>query len=236
MLRTGGRGLSCTLPGGERVRALPEFRYLSWNPQEYSAFRRAIAPGMVALDVGANVGAYSMVLGQWVGPGGRVFAFEPSAAAFTGLVHHIRLNRLDAIVEPVPAALSDRETVARFFAAGTSGEGRLAGPSESHARSTVSVTTVDSFCARGGIDPDFIKVDVEGWELAVLRGARETIRRRRGKLALFVEMHPSVWPLLGTSQELLLGELRAQRLEPVALAGAGEPWATEGVALELRPV
>jgi FkbM family methyltransferase len=236
MVQTGGRGLSCTLPDGERVRALPEYRYLSWNPHEYSAFRRAIAPGMVALDVGANVGAYSMVLGQWVGPRGRVFAFEPSPAAFTGLVHHIRLNRLEGIVEPVPTALSDRDTVARFCTAGTLGEGRLSGPSDSLVGPTVSVTTIDTFCASSGIDPDFIKIDVEGWEIAALRGARETIRRRRGKLALFVEMHPSIWPLLGTSQDLLLDELRAQRLEPVALAGTGDPWATEGVALELRPL
>ena len=78
MLQTGGRGLSCTLPGGERIRALPEHRYLSWNPQEYAAFKRAVSPGMVALDIGANVGAYSMLLGQWVGPAGRVFAFEPA--------------------------------------------------------------------------------------------------------------------------------------------------------------
>ena len=78
MLQTGGRGLSCTLPGGERIRALPEHRYLSWNPQEYAAFRRVVSPRMVALDVGANVGAYSMLLGQWVGPAGRVYAFEPA--------------------------------------------------------------------------------------------------------------------------------------------------------------
>ena len=95
MLQTGGRGLSCTLPGGERIRALPEHRYLSWNPQEYAAFKRAVSPGMVALDVGANVGAYSMLLGQWVGPTGRVFAFEPAPQAFSGLVRHIHLNDLD---------------------------------------------------------------------------------------------------------------------------------------------
>ena len=70
MFQTGGRGLSCMLPDGERIRALPEHRYLSWNPQEYAAFKRAVSPGMVALDIGANVGAYSMLLGQWVRPAG----------------------------------------------------------------------------------------------------------------------------------------------------------------------
>jgi FkbM family methyltransferase len=189
---------------------------------------------MVALDVGANVGAYSLVLGQWVAPAGRVFAFEPAAAAFAGLVRHLRLNQLDAVVQPVETAMADRDTCAQFLSAGTSGEGRLAGAADRRAGPTVSVTTIDSFCMRHGIDPDFIKIDVEGWELAVLRGARETIRRRRGNLALFVEMHPSVWPLIGTSRVAMLDELRAQRLELHALDG-GDPWATEGVALELRP-
>ena len=56
------------------------------------------------------------------------------------------------------------------------------------------------------------------------------------RLALFVEMHPSVWPLIGTSRDDLLDELRAQRLEPVSLTGGGDLWATEGIALELRAV
>jgi hypothetical protein len=83
-------------------------------------------------------------------------------------------------------------------------------------------------------DVPVTEVDVEGWELAVLRGARETIRRRGRALAIFVEMHPSAWPLLGTSRESLLDELRAQRLQPVSLGGSGDLWAIEGMAVELR--
>ncbi len=158
-----------------------------------------------------------------------------SPAAFAGLVRHIDLNGLGDIVRALDTAVGDCEGPAPFVAAGTSGEGRLAGPSDRRGLPTVDVTTIDGFCARNGIEPDFIKIDVEGWELAVLRGARETIRRRRGKLALFIEMHPSVWPLLGVSRDILLDELRAQRLEPVAVGGAEDLWATEGVALQLRP-
>ena len=105
MMQTGGRGLSCVLPQGERVRALPEYRHLSWNPTEYAAFRSVVRPGMVALDVGANVGAYSILLGQWVGPTGTVFAFEPAPEPFEGLVRHIELNRLGAVVHPVHSAV-----------------------------------------------------------------------------------------------------------------------------------
>ncbi len=62
---------------------------------------------------------------------------------------------------------------------------------------SVPTVTIDSFCAREGLLPSFIKIDVEGAELAVLRGARETIRRGGDALALFVELHPSIWSLGG---------------------------------------
>ena len=126
-LQTGGRGLRARLPGGEVVRVCPEHRYLSWNPAEYDAFRRAVDTGTIALDVGANVGAYSVLLGQWVGPSGRVFAFEPEPSAFQGLSRHVAMNGLDAIVHPISAALSDHEGTARLVVAATAGETRIGG-------------------------------------------------------------------------------------------------------------
>src|SRR6202163_4876351 len=104
-LQSGGRGLSASLPGGEVVRVLPEHAHLSWNPDEYRAFRDVVRPGMTALDIGANVGAYSLLLGQWVGPAGAVYAFEPSPRVFDGLVRHIELNHLAGVVHPVRAAV-----------------------------------------------------------------------------------------------------------------------------------
>jgi FkbM family methyltransferase len=234
MLQSGGRGLRCTLPGGEHLRALPEYRHISWNPSEYGAFRDAVLPGHVALDVGANVGAYALLLGQWVGPTGRVFAFEPAPDVHAALARHISLNRLDDIVRPVAAALSDRETEAPLVLSGTAGESRLAVPGDTGDVRSVSLTTIDRFCVREGLAPDFIKIDVEGWELSVLRGARDTIRSRGAALALFVELHPSIWPTLGLSRRDVEAELSAQDLELAPLTPGEDPWAVEGVAVRLR--
>lgn len=234
MARSGGRGLPCCLPHGEVVRALPKHRHMSWNPEEYQAFRAAVTPGATALDVGANVGAYSLLLGQWVGASGSVFAFEPAPDVFQGLTRHIALNGLERIVTPVPAAIGDRVAVAALVVAGTHGESRLAlKGDDASVTIDVAVTTIDAFCAERGLTPDFIKVDVEGFELSVLRGARETIRRAGKRLALFVEMHPSVWPMLGTSREELLEELRAQSLEIIPLGPTEDVWAIEGVSVRL---
>lgn len=235
-LQTRGKGLPALLPGGEIVRVLPEYGFLSWNPDEYRAFREAVRPGMTALDVGANVGAYSLLLGQWVGASGTVVAFEPAPDAHDGLRRHIHLNALDAIVTPVRAAVGAAPATARFVVGATAGESRLATTNDDDAAAmTVPVTTIDEFCARERLTPDFIKIDVEGAELDVLRGARETIRRTRGRLSLFVEMHPSIWRSSGLTIADIRGELDVQQLDAVPLTAAADPWAIEGVCLRLVP-
>src|SRR5438093_46642 len=75
--RLPGDHLVSAMPGGERVRLSARHRHLSWNPLEYQAFRAAVRPGATVLDVGANVGAYTLMFAAWVGTEGRVFAFEP---------------------------------------------------------------------------------------------------------------------------------------------------------------
>jgi FkbM family methyltransferase len=234
MMQTGGRGLACRLPHGEVIHALPRHRHLSWNPAEYEAFRAAVRPGAVALDIGANVGAYSLLLGQWVGPAGRVFAFEPAPEIFDGLRRHVALNDLSAVVTPIAAAAGARTATSRLIVAGTVGESRLASARDRDAATVeVALTTIDRFCSERALLPDFIKVDVEGFELDVLRGARETIRRAGPGLALFVEMHPSVWPLVGVSREEILAELESQSLEIVPLAEVPDVWAIEGMCVRL---
>jgi FkbM family methyltransferase len=235
-LQTRGKGLPALLPGGESVRVLPEYNYVSWNPDEYRAFRDAVKPGMTALDIGANVGAYSLLLGQWVGSTGAVFAFEPAPAARDGLRRHIELNALAGVVRAVPAAVGAAPSNARFVLESTAGEGRLATRGDRDATTVeVPVTTIDEFCAREKLTPDFIKIDVEGAELDVLRGARQTIQRTRGRSSLFVEMHPSIWRTSGLTLAEVRAELDAQRLDALPLTPTGDPFAIEGVCLRLVP-
>src|SRR5262245_36290767 len=125
-IQTGGRGLVRRLPGGEIVRILPNYDFITWNPDEYRAFREIVRPGMVALDVGANVGAYTTLLGRWVGPAGRVFAFEPAPGAFQGLTHHVQLNDLSEKVTPVCAAVGSSSSTAALLSDAATGESRLA--------------------------------------------------------------------------------------------------------------
>lgn len=230
--RAGGRGLRRELPTGETLFISPAFRHIGWNAVEVDAFRDAVTPGSIALDIGANVGAYALLLGRWVGDSGRVFAFEPSPAAEAGLREHLRLNDLDRRVVAVPSAVGGVVGALPFVIEPTAGEGRLAASPAAHTI-TVPVTTVDAFCAEQGITPNFIKVDVEGAELDVLTGARDTIARTKGRLALFVELHPSVWPERGLARETIERAIERLGLRVESLVAGVDPWTLEGVTARL---
>ncbi len=230
-----GEHLVSKLPGGERVRVSAKYRHLSWNPEEYTAFKAAIRPGAVAFDVGANIGAYTLLFAHLVGPTGRVIAFEPSPRSIGGLREHLRLNDTAARVEVVDAAVSGAVGTAAFDCAGASGANALVpGVAAGAATITVKTTTLDDFCERRGVYPSVIKIDVEGAELDVLRGGRRTLARPG--IAVFVEFHPSIWAARGITRGAIEAELATQGLRAEALHPSLDIWNTEGISVRLRSV
>jgi FkbM family methyltransferase len=227
----------CSLPGGEQVRVLPQHRQITWNPDEYEAFRAAVQPGDVIVDVGANLGAYTLLFGLWTGAAGRVFAFEPAPVPYGGLSAHISLNGLSDRVVALPQAVSCTEGTLDFVADGIDGANRLtAGASRGRASVVpVGVTTLDAISDRYGVTPRVIKIDAEGAELDVLRGARRTIRTAGRGLQLFVEMHPHLWTAFSASREAIEAEIALQGLRAERLDGHPDIWGIEGVCLRLRP-
>jgi FkbM family methyltransferase len=225
----------CTLPAGERVRVLPQHGELTWNPEEYAAFRQAVTPGATVLDVGANLGAYTLLFAMWVGQSGRVFAFEPAPESFAGLLAHVSFNGLADRVEAHELAVSDTEGVAAFQASGRDGANRIViAGQQSKGIVQVGSTTVDAFCRKMAVSPGLIKIDVEGAELQVLQGARETIGSAGDGLHLYVELHPHLWNEFGASRAALEAEFQLQGLRPEPLDGHSNVWDMEGVCLRLR--
>lgn len=234
-----GAGLRSVLPGGEVVVVSPSWRHITWNSVEYDAFRAAVRPNDTVIEAGANAGAYTILFAQWVGPSGRVVAFEPDPFASVGLASHIALNRVQDRVVAVQAAVADeRARRLRFASFESSGISRLAKDQELPGTRVqeVDAISIDRYCEARGLTPSVIKIDVEGAELAVLRGARRTIARAGRSLHLFVEMHPHLWPDFGISACDMERECSQQALTPERLDGGKENlWTTEGVCLRLRP-
>jgi hypothetical protein len=96
----------------------------------------------------------------------------------------------------------------------------------------VPVETLDHFCAVRQLRPDIIKIDVEGAELDVLRGGRETLARPG--VVVFVEFHPAVWATSGIGRADIEHELARHGLIAEAIDPAFDVWNTEGVTVRLR--
>jgi len=148
-------------------------------------FAGAIYPGNAIYDVGANVGIYSLLASIRTGPAGSVYSFEPVERNLTYLRRHMALNRVENCTL-VQAAVSDSDGTQRFAAAAWDHSmGHLSAEGEIEVR----CVTLDSciYGETGFRPPDVIKIDVEGAEREVLRGASRAIAEFHP--AVFVEVH-----------------------------------------------
>jgi FkbM family methyltransferase len=163
--------------------------------KEVQALPRIIHPGDTAIDIGANYGQYTRILSKCVFPGGRVFAFEPCSATFKGLQRTCRWLRLKNVI-PVQTALSRNSgnSILRIPIKhdGTHGVS-LAYTGTDMRRDfieeKIATVSLDEFSAKNNIHTlAFIKCDVEGAELQVLRGAEKTLKQWRPAILLEVNI------------------------------------------------
>jgi FkbM family methyltransferase len=150
------------------------------------AFRTLMPPGGVAVDVGANWGLHSLYLARLAGEDGLVIAVEPFPPAFRDLQWHLHANGCRN-VRVLPVALSDRCGTGVFVPGGSSCTGRLA-DAEANGGTPVVTRTLDDVIEEADVARlDLVKIDVEGAEARVLRGAAEAVRRFRP--ALVIDLH-----------------------------------------------
>jgi len=158
----------------ERLMGLPFGRYLD----------STLEHGQVFLDIGANIGFYSLFAAQRVGPTGRVFSFEPDPMTFESLDRSVRRNGF-GWVTCVNAALSDREGEMPFFTVADGSAHSLVAETPTRAgrysgQVPVRVTRLDDLTRDGTVSPsriDLIKIDVEGEEARTVAGLKETLAR-----------------------------------------------------------
>jgi FkbM family methyltransferase len=188
------------------VRAGPRFcRYPLWVVWQAStelalgtyeavvaeALRQQLRPGDLCLDVGAHMGYHAVLMARLVRKEGMVVAFEPFPDSFEMLRKNAALNRL-ANVKIEPMALADRDGMLSLTF--TADEELSTTPSASGyavrgraATVAVPACSLDSYLAKRGRVPKLIQIDVEGAELAVLRGSESTLRSAHPKI--LVEIH-----------------------------------------------
>jgi len=185
-----------------RVR-FPAAQYLGWisiggmKREQHLAqhFRDHIHPGDTVIDVGANVGVYTMLAAALVGQSGHVHAFEPDPQSMCYLLTTVNRNRLTGRVTLWSVAASDRSASARLYldlkTARTTSLNADAYSPDAQVRQPLAVGTarLDDLITQ---PPQFIKIDVEGAELAVLSGASGLLRDYHP--VLLVEVLPDNLP------------------------------------------
>jgi FkbM family methyltransferase len=185
---------------------LAQIRSRTFEPFEVQLFKESLEPGMTVLDIGANIGYYTLLAATIVGPGGRVYAFEPDPRTVKSLVANVKANRLSNVTV-IPKVASDSKQLLEFQ------QSRIATYSGLHSSmpedSIVGTALVESIAVDDVLDGasvDVIKCDVEGEEPAVLRGMQRTLRKSPN-LRLLVEFNPMALRSAGADPSSFLDEL-----------------------------
>ena len=187
---------------------------------------REVGPGMIAVDVGANVGWYTLALGRQVGAGGRVYALEPEARCFELLSRAVGGGRCAQVEARQIAAAEYSGWTPLYVADADRGDHRVV-PTDGERRVvTARAVSLDELLADAP-RVDFIKLSVQGAEVSVLRGLRRTLDRHAG-LRLLCTVSPRLLERAGIGASALFDPLCAAGFSPHALR-------RDGVAEEIRP-
>jgi FkbM family methyltransferase len=185
---------------GHKIKITPDYidllRGEGYEKGTTMVFIALVKEGMNIVDIGANVGYYTLLAARRVGPHGKVYAFEPEPRNFGLLMENIRLNSHENVIAIQRAVSNEAGTAPLFLSPRCSGAHSLVSTRD-YSNETIAVETVtlDKFFEMEGCPAiQLIKMDIEGWEIEALDGMRRLIRCNR-PLTLIVEFYP--WGLLG---------------------------------------
>jgi FkbM family methyltransferase len=187
---------------------------------ERNFLSRHVTAGMTALDIGANIGLYSIFLAELVGTEGKVFAFEPDPVLFEVAIANAQQNEKDGIIKLHNLALGSEAAPGVLYRTSfNSGDNRLKASPAHQDAVAVHIARLDDLLP--DVKIDFIKMDVQGWEAEVLRGM-ERILRTNAKLTIYFEYWPEGLRRAGEHLSAPIDILRQNGFQ-VFLPDQGEP-------------
>lgn len=183
----------------------------SYEPYTLQLFQEAVKPGATVLDIGANIGYFSLAAAERVGAEGRVYAFEPGRDNFKVLKRNIEINNFENITAVPKAVGSESKTVTLTLAEDPDQHSLFKPPMVgAKGRITVECVALDDFMV--GETIDVVKMDVEGNELGALDGMRQIIAKSNA-LVMVVELNPVCLHEANVEPAMLVSRLRGLGFE-----------------------
>lgn len=191
-IATLGRGVSRQI-GGVKVKfpaRWSRWYVANYEPETFEFLRRNVKPGATAMDLGAHMGLFSVVMSRLVGNNGQVFSFEPTPSTRSVLKQVVKLNGCDHNVRIRGEAVSKQKGTFFFYDTGNevSNANSLVQTARSKDKIEVKAISLDEFAAEQNIKINCLKIDVEGSELDLLEGAKKVFTEMRPVALL--SLHP----------------------------------------------
>ncbi len=176
------------------------------EPSLTDFIKEEVKKGMVVFDLGANIGWFTLCFSKLVADSGHVYSFEPDPTLFETLKENVKLNNLNNVTV-VPLAVSSKSGKAKLYInCAQDGDNRLDSKTLTDNIIDVETTTLDDFCGKNDIKPDFIKMDIQGSEPKAFKGM-EKILATNFNFKIFTEFWPKGIIDVGSSPENFLSSL-----------------------------
>jgi FkbM family methyltransferase len=217
-----GNGMRIVVPwNDDGGRAIYETGW--YEPATVTTVESLLKPGMVFMDIGANMGQYSLLASRIVGDAGAVHSFEPSPTMYPWLMQNVRLNKADN-VQTNRLGLSDCEKIVTLYLSNPKNQGATSmRPQYNFSGKTAEVKclTLDAYLAHRGIGKvDVMKIDVEGAELEVFRGAEKLLTGNHPP-SMVIEFEEGCQVRFGSSCAKLAAHLTARGYELMTIRPSG---------------
>lgn len=173
---------------------------------ETEIVKNEIKEGDVIIDVGANIGYYTLLFAKLAGKTGRVFAFEAESSNFEILEKNVHENNFTNIVLE-QKAVSDKSGVVKFYIGDESNtENQLFKPDVNHKEIEIKSTSIDEYFESIDKKVDFIKMDIQGAEPLVIKGMKKILQKNKN-LKIMLEWWPDAIKKYGIDPGKHLTEL-----------------------------
>lgn len=174
-----------------------------FEPLETKLIDEQLREGDVVLDIGANIGYYTLLAARKVGARGRVYAFEPDPINFSLLSQNVELNGYQNVVLVNKAVGETSEDLKLYLSDVNAGDHRTYDSDGGRRTITIPCTSMDDYFRGRESRVDFIKMDIQGFECRALRGMQETLGQSE-KVRLTAEFWPHGLVRAGDSPEELI--------------------------------